>query len=80
MVTSLSGTNYVLNEHEDLSQYGSYAIATEMMPCYSYPASSLVRHSIPNMLPFYQARLALIMSLKRMKMYTNMAHILHHLR
>ena len=27
MLSSLSGTDYVLNKHEDLSQHGLYAIA-----------------------------------------------------
>ena len=39
MLTSSSGTNYVLNKHEDVGQYGPYAIPSEVMPCYSYPAS-----------------------------------------
>ena len=38
-LTSSSGTNYILNEHEDVDQYGPYAIASDIMPCYSYPAS-----------------------------------------
>ena len=39
MLTRSSGTNYVLNEHEDVDQYGPYAIPFELMPCYKYPAS-----------------------------------------
>ena len=39
MLTSSSGTNYVLNQHEDVEQYGPYVILFEVMPCYSYPAS-----------------------------------------
>ena len=39
MLTSSSGTNHVLNEHEDVCQYGPYAMPTEGVPCYSYPAS-----------------------------------------
>ena len=31
MLTSSSGTNYVLNEHEDVGQYGSLAIPFEVM-------------------------------------------------
>ena len=37
-LTSSSGTNYVLNDHE-VGQYGPYVILSEVMPCYSYPAS-----------------------------------------
>ena len=39
MLTSSSGTNYVLSEHEDFGQYGPYVILSRVMPCYSYPAS-----------------------------------------
>ena len=31
MLTSSSGTNYVLNEHEDVNQYGLFAIPSELM-------------------------------------------------
>ena len=30
-----SGTNYVLNEHEYIHQYGSYATQSELMSCNS---------------------------------------------
>ena len=33
------GTNYVLNDHEDLDQYDLYAIPSHIMTCYIYPAS-----------------------------------------
>ena len=33
MLRSSSGTNYVPNEHEDIDQYGSFTIPSEMMPC-----------------------------------------------
>ena len=39
MFTSSFGTKYVLNEHEDVGQYGPYVILSKVMPCYSYPAS-----------------------------------------
>ena len=39
MLTSSSGTNYDLNEHEDAGQYGPYVILSEVMPYYSYLAS-----------------------------------------
>ena len=44
---SSSGINYVLNEHEDVDQYGPYAIPSEMMPCYSSPASLMNQSQIP---------------------------------
>ena len=46
MSTSSSGTNYVLNEHEDVAQYGPYVILSEVMPCYRYPASLLDQFEI----------------------------------
>ena len=39
MLTSSSGTNYVLNEHEDVDLYGSFAIPSKIMPYQSYPES-----------------------------------------
>ena len=32
MLTSSTGTNYGLNEHEDLDQYGSFTIPSNIMP------------------------------------------------
>ena len=46
MLTSSSGTNYVLYEHEDVGQYGPYVILSEGMPCYRYPASLLNQFEI----------------------------------
>ena len=46
MLTSTFGTNYVLNEHEDVGQYGQYVILSEVMPCYRYPASLLDQFEI----------------------------------
>ena len=31
VLTSSIGTNYVLNKHEDVNQYGSFAIPSEIM-------------------------------------------------
>ena len=39
MLTSSSGTNHVPNEHEDVNQYGSFAIPSEIMQYQSYPKS-----------------------------------------
>ena len=39
MLTCSSGTNYVLNDLEEVGQYGPYVILSEVMPCYSYAAS-----------------------------------------
>ena len=46
MLTNSSGTNYVLNEHEDVGQYGPYMILPEVMPRYRYPASLLDQFEI----------------------------------
>ena len=48
MLTSSSGTNYVLNEHEDIGQYGPFAIPSAVMPCYSHPASLVNQFEILN--------------------------------
>ena len=47
MLTSSSGTNYALSDHEDVDQYGPYAIPWEVMPCYSYHASFFNQNKIP---------------------------------
>ena len=39
MLMSSSGTNYVLNEYEDVGQYGPNVLTSEVMSFYSYPAS-----------------------------------------
>ena len=46
MLASSSRTNYVLNEHEDVGQYGPYVILFEVIPCYRYPASLLDQFEI----------------------------------
>ena len=46
MLTSSSGTNYVLNEHEDVDQYGSFAIPSEIIPYQSYPESLVNQNEI----------------------------------
>ena len=80
MLTSSSGTNYVSNEHEDVGQYGSFAIQSKIMPCKSYPESLVNQNEIVIELSCYRARLALIMSLTSMKMLTHMTHMQYHLR
>ena len=47
VLTSSSGTNYVLNMHEDVDQYDSYAIPTKIMPYQSYPKSLVNQNEIP---------------------------------
>ena len=47
VLTSSSGTNYVLNEHEDIDQYGSFTIPSKGMPCQSYPESLVNQNEIP---------------------------------
>ena len=39
MLTSSSGTNYVLNEHEGVDQYGSFSIPSELVLYQSHPES-----------------------------------------
>ena len=46
MLTSSSGTNYVLHDHEDVGKYGPYVILSEVMPCYSHPASLINQFEI----------------------------------
>ena len=41
-----SGTNYVLNEHEDVDQCGSFAIPPKIMPYQSYPESLVNQNEI----------------------------------
>ena len=47
LLTSSSGINYVLNKHDYFDQYGSFAIPSELMPRYSYPASLVNQNEIP---------------------------------
>ena len=47
MLTKSSGTNHSLNDHEDVDQYGPYAIPSEVMQCYSHPASLVNQNEIP---------------------------------
>ena len=47
MLTSSSGTNYVLNEHEDVDQYGSFSIPSELVLYQSHPESLVNENEIP---------------------------------
>ena len=47
MLTSSSGTNYVLNEHEDVDQYGSFSIPSELVLYQSTPESLVNQNEIP---------------------------------
>ena len=47
VLTSSIGTNHVLNEQEDVNQYGSFAIPSEIMLYESYPESLLNQNQIP---------------------------------
>ena len=78
MLTSSSGTNDVLNKHEDVGQYGSFAIPSKMMQYQSHPESLVNQNYILIELLCYQAHLTLIMSLMSMKMLTNMSHMQYH--
>ena len=46
VLTSSSGTNYVLNEHEGVDQYGSFSIPSELVPYQSYPESVVNQNEI----------------------------------
>ena len=41
------GNNYVLDEHEDVDRYGSFAIPSDKMPYQSYPESLVNQNEIP---------------------------------
>ena len=70
------GTNYNVNEHEDFSHYGPYAILSKIIPRYSHPACFLNQNDTLNELSFKQNHFRLIMSLAGIKILTNMAHII----
>ena len=46
MLTSSSGTNYVPNEHEDIDQYGSFTIPSELALYQSHPESLVNQNEI----------------------------------
>ena len=46
MLASSSGTNYVLNEHEYVDQYGSFATPPEMMLYQCHPESLVNQNEI----------------------------------
>ena len=73
--TSSSGTNYILNEHEDVDEYGSFATPSEIVLYQSHPESLVNQNEILIELSCYQAHLAQIMSLTYMKLLTNMTHM-----
>ena len=69
------GTDYVLNEHEDVDRYGSFAIPSDKIPYQSYPESLVNQNEILVDMSCCRSHLALIMSLMSMKMLTNMTHL-----
>ena len=46
VLTSSTGTNYGLNEHEDFDQYGSFAIPSELALYQSHPESLVNQNEI----------------------------------
>ena len=46
VLTSSSGTNYVPNEHEDIDQYGSFTIPSELVLYQSHPESLVNQNEI----------------------------------
>ena len=77
---SSSGTNYVPNEHEDIDQYDSFAIPSEIMLYQSHPVSLVNQNEILIESSCSRAHLALIMPLTSMKMLTKMTHLQYHPR
>ena len=47
VLTSSSGTNYVLNEHEGVHQYASFSIPSELVLYQSHPESLVNQNEIP---------------------------------
>ena len=47
VLTSSSGTNYVLNEHEGVDQYGSFSIPYELVLYQSHPENLVNQNEIP---------------------------------
>ena len=47
VLTSSSGTNYVPNKHEDIDQYGSFSIPSELVLYQSHPESLVNQNEIP---------------------------------
>ena len=47
MLTSSSGTKYVPNEHEDIDQYGSFALPSDLMLYQSHHESLVNQNDIP---------------------------------
>ena len=75
MLTSSTGTNYVLHKHEDVNQYDPYSIPSKIMPCYSFPESLVNQNEIPVDLSRERFQPAQIMSITSTKILTNMAHL-----
>ena len=46
-LTSSSSTNYVLNEHEGVDQYGSFSTQSELVQYQSHPESLVNQNEIP---------------------------------
>ena len=81
MLMKSTGINYVPNEYEDVDQYGSIAIPSEIMPHQSYPESLEKQTEIPTELSCWRVHLALIMSLRcPRRILTNMTHMPYHPR
>ena len=80
MLTSSSGTNRGLYEHEDDDQYGSFALPSKIMLYQSQFESLVNQNEYLIELSCSRAQLALIMSLISMNMLTNFAHLRNHPR
>ena len=54
MLTNSSGTSYVPNEHEDVDQYGSFALPLDLMLHQTHPESLMNQNEIRIELSCYE--------------------------
>ena len=69
-----------VNGRKDLGHYDLYAMPSQTMACYSYPACLINPNEIIIELPCQRIHLARIMSFMSIKMLSNMAYMQYHLR
>ena len=76
ILTTLYGTNYVLNEHMYFSRYGPYSIPSDTVPWYSYPAS--LENQNPCWLNLLRNSFDTLTTLMSMKILISMVHLQYH--
>ena len=69
-----------LTIYEYFDQYGSFEISSQIMPCYSNPASLGNQNEIPLEFSCEQSDLGQIRSLMSMRILTNIAQIQYYPR